>query len=99
VKNVEEIFRQCGQLYDKFVSFVEDMDKIDGALQSAQKAHQSAMNSLKDGSRRGSTIIGRFEAIKRLEARTNKEIPQKHLREIESLPNDPEAILLDDGTQ
>lgn len=99
VKNVEEIFRQCGQLYDKFVSFLEDMDKIDGALQSAQKAHQSAMNSLKDGSRRGSTIIGRFEAIKRLEARTNKEIPQKHLREIEPLPNDPEAILLDDGTQ
>jgi DNA recombination protein RmuC len=98
VKNVEEIFRQCGELYNKFVSFLEDMDKIETALTSANKAHRDAMYSLKDGTKKGNTIIGRFETIKKLEARTNKEIPDKHLKEIELLPNDDEVIILDTGT-
>jgi DNA recombination protein RmuC len=88
VKNVEEIFRQCGELYNKFVSFLEDMDKIDNALNTATKAHRDAMNSLKDGTRKGNTIIGRFESIKKLEAKTNKQIPDKLLAEIELLPSD-----------
>lgn len=98
VKNVEEIFRQCGELYNKFVSFLEDMDKIETALTSANKAHRDAMYSLKDGTKKGNTIIGRFETIKKLEAKTNKEIPDKHLKEIELLPDDEEVIILDTGT-
>ena len=88
VKNVEEIFRQCGELYNKFVSFLEDMDKIETALSMAHKAHRDAMYSLKEGSKKGNTIIGRFETIKKLEAKTNKEIPEKYLREIELLPDE-----------
>src|SRR5450432_190684 len=98
VKNVEEIFRQCGELYNKFASFLEDMDRVESALNSATKAHNDAMNSLKDGSRRGNTIIGRFETIRKLEAKTNKKIPLKHLNEIELLPEDDEIIILDTGT-
>ena len=98
VKNVEEIFRQCGELYNKFVSFLEDMDKIENALTSANKAHRDAMYSLKDGNKKGNTIIGRFETIKKLEAKTNKEISAKHLKEIELLPDDDEVIVLDTGT-
>jgi len=98
VKNVEEIFRQCGELYNKFASFLEDMDRVETALNSATKAHNDAMNSLKDGSRRGNTIIGRFENIRKLEAKTNKKIPAKHLNEIELLPDDNEIVILDTGT-
>jgi len=98
VKNVEEIFRQCGELYNKFVTFLEDMDKIETALTSASKAHRDAMYSLKDGTKKGNTIIGRFETIKKLEAKTNKDIPDKHLREIELLPDDNEVAILDTGT-
>ncbi len=98
VKNVEEIFRQCGELYNKFASFLEDMDRVESALNSATKAHNDAMNSLKDGSRRGNTIIGRFENIRKLEAKTNKIIPAKHLNEIELLPDDNEIVILDTGT-
>lgn len=98
VKNVEEIFRQCGELYNKFVVFLEDMDKIETALTSANKAHRDAMYSLKDGTKKGNTIIGRFETIKKLEAKTNKDIPDKHLKEIELLPDDDEVIILDTGT-
>jgi len=98
VKNVEEIFRQCGELYNKFVSFLEDMDKVEVALTSATKAHRDAMNGLKDGTSKGRTIIGRFETIKKLEAKTNKNIPDKHLKEIELLPDDNDIIILDTGT-
>ncbi len=94
VKNVEEIFRQCGELYNKFVTFLEDMDKLETALNKASEAHRSAMNSLTSGGKRGATIIGRFEMIKKLEAKTNKSIPDKVLRQIELLPDDDEPLML-----
>jgi DNA recombination protein RmuC len=98
VKNVEEIFRQCGELYNKFASFLEDMDKIETALNFASKAHRDAMYSLKDGTKKGNTIIGRFETIRKLEAKTNKLIPARFLNEIELLPDDNEVNILDTGT-
>lgn len=88
VKNVEEIFRQCGELYNKFVAFIEDMEKVETALLQASKVQREAMNKLKDGTKKGNTIIGRFETIKKLEAKTNKEIPEKYLREIDLLPDE-----------
>lgn len=97
VKNVEEIFRQCGELYNKFVGFLEEMDKIEQALTAAGSAHRNAMYSLKDGTKKGNTIIGRFETIRKLEAKTNKKIPEQHLREIELLPDDNDIIVLDMG--
>lgn len=91
VKNVEEIFRQCGALYDKFVGFVEEMQGIEAGLNNASTAYRKAMDHLKDGQRKGVTIIGRFEAIKSLEAKTAKNLPQNLLREIE-LIDEPKTI-------
>jgi DNA recombination protein RmuC len=97
VKNVEEIFRQCGELYNKFVSFLEEMDKIEAGLNSANKAHAEAMHHLKDGAKKGNTIIGRFETIKKLEAKTNKQIPAKYLAEIDLLDGEEDVKVLDTG--
>ncbi|WP_300600287.1 DNA recombination protein RmuC [Niabella sp.] len=88
VKNVEEIFRQCGELYNKFVLFLEEMDRVEHALSQASKAHRDAMNHLSEGTKKGNTIIGRFERIKSLEAKTNKQIPEKYLTTLEPLPED-----------
>lgn len=85
VKNVEEIFRQCGELYNKFVSFLEEMDKVEAGINAASRAHKEAMNKLTEGAKKGNTIIGRFEAIKNLEARTSKQIPPRYIAEIELL--------------
>jgi DNA recombination protein RmuC len=90
VKNVQEIFKQCGLLYDKFVLFLEEMDKVGSGLHIASKSYKEAMDRLKDGARKGDTIIGRFETIKKLEAKTNKSIPGKFITEIELLENDEE---------
>ena len=98
VKNVEEIFRQCGELYNKFVAFLEEMDKIETGLHTANRAHQEAMHHLKSGTKKGNTIIGRFETIKKLEAKTNKQIPAKFIAEIDLLDHEDDVKVLDTGT-
>jgi len=99
VKNVEEIFRQCGELYNKFVTFLEQMDNIEAGLQAATRAHHDAMYSLKDGTKKGNTIIGRFETIRKLEAKTNKLIPQKHISDFDIPDEENEIKILDTGNE
>ena len=89
VKNVEEIFKQCGVLYDKFVDFIGDMDRIEEALNGAGSAYRDAMYKLKSGERKGYTIMGRMESIRRLEAKVSKVMPARHLSELE-IPEDNE---------
>jgi len=60
-KNVLEIARQSGALYDKFVGFVEDLKNIDNHLKKTHEAYDGAMNKLKTG--RGN-LIGRVEKLK-----------------------------------
>lgn len=97
VKNVELIFKQCGLLYDKFVGFVEDLQDVEKDLDNAVKSHKSAMNKLVEGTRKGETIIGRFENIKNLEAKVSKKIPGKFLDEIEVLDDDVAVQLIEEG--
>lgn len=87
VQHVEEIFKQCGALYDKFVDFIGDMDRIEEALNGAGAAYRDAMYKLKAGERKGFTIMGRMEAIRRLEARVSKVMPARHLNDSELSEN------------
>ena len=73
------------------------MDKIGIGLNSANKSYKEAMDRLKDGARKGDTIIGRFETIKKLEAKTNKSIPAKFITDIELLDTDPETNVIENG--
>jgi DNA recombination protein RmuC len=88
VKNVEEIFRQCGELFNKFVAFLEEMERVEIGLSTANKSYHEAMRHLTTGPKRGSTIIGRFESIQKLEAKTNKKIPTKFIKEIDLLESE-----------
>ena len=45
-RNVLEIARQSGLLYDKFVGFVDDLKQIGSRLESAHSAYDDAMNKL-----------------------------------------------------
>lgn len=70
-KNAIEIARQGGALYDKFVGFVEEMEKIGKHLGQAQGTYTDAMNKLKDG--RGN-LASRAEKLRKLGARTQKKL-------------------------
>lgn len=77
-KNVMEIARQGGELYDKFVGFLEDMQKIERGIEQSTKAYTDAINKLSSGS---GNIVKRIQNIQKLGAKTNKDkqIPAKFL--------------------
>jgi DNA recombination protein RmuC len=74
-KNVQEIARQSGALYDKFVAFVEDLKEIGMRVDQAQKSYENAMYKLQDGKRRSDTLVGRAERIRELGAANSRELP------------------------
>jgi DNA recombination protein RmuC len=71
-KNVIEIAKQSGLLYDKFVGFLEDMKKINQGLDSSKKAYDQAILKLTDGQ---GSLVSRTEKLKDLGARNTKQIP------------------------
>jgi len=77
-KNVFEIAEEAGALYDKFVGFLNDMEKIGKHIDQTQKAHEDAFKKLQYGS---GNLIGKVEKIKKLGAKTksNKHIDTKFL--------------------
>lgn len=74
-QHVLEIAQQSGKLYDKFVSFVEDLKDVGSHLEKSQRSYQSALNRLSDGTRKGDTLIGRAEKLRELGAKNRKELP------------------------
>ncbi len=75
-RNVLEIAEQSGRLYDKFVGFMEDMERISKNIDQSKTAYDSAINKLRDG--RGN-LISSVERLKSLGAKTTKTLPEKYL--------------------
>jgi DNA recombination protein RmuC len=75
-KNVLEIAKQSGALYDKFVGFIEDLKSVGDRMDQAKGSYMNAMNKLVDGS---GNLIKRVEKIKKLGAKTSKSLPQNIL--------------------
>ena len=82
-QNAREIAERAGQLYDKFVAFVADLDEMGSRLQQLDKAYAAARNKLVDG--RGN-LIGRVENLKLLGARASKSLPTELLERSADLP-------------
>ncbi|MEL6670799.1 MAG: DNA recombination protein RmuC [Bacteroidota bacterium] len=61
--HAQEIARQGGRLYDKFVGFVEELKKVGINLDRAQKSHQDAMNKLQSGN---GNLLKRAEKLREL---------------------------------
>jgi DNA recombination protein RmuC len=77
-RNALEIARQSGALYDKFVAFISDMESIGKSLESTRKTYDQAANKLFTGA---GNLVKRAENIKKLGAKTTKELPQDKLQE------------------
>jgi len=77
-KNAIEIAKQGGALYDKFVGFIADMENIGKNLDTTRKTYDLAINKLQTGS---GNLVKRVENIKKLGAKTTKELPKNMLKE------------------
>ena len=71
-RNAIEIARQGGALYDKFVGFVADLEKIGKNISATQNSYTDAMNKLQTGS---GNLVSRVENLRKLGAKTTKELP------------------------
>lgn len=78
-RNVLEIARQSGLLYDKFCNFVEDLQAIGARLESAQTSYHDAMNKLTESKKKGDTLVGRAEKIRQLGAKASRSLPKEML--------------------
>lgn len=85
-QNARKIAKDAARLYDKFVGFLDDMEKIDNALDSTRKHYDAAMNKLTEG--RGN-LVGRIEKFRKLGVQPNKKIDQKLLDEDDDSEAEP----------
>ncbi len=77
-KNAFEIAEQAGRLYDKFVGFVADLEKVGTKQKDAQKAYDDAMSKLTDGK---GNLTRSAEKLKELGVKSKKKLDQKFLDE------------------
>lgn len=88
-KNAIEIAKQSGALYDKFVGFLEDMDKIGKNIDASRSVYEAAMNKLYKGT---GNLVKRAQDIEKLGAKTSKQIATKYTDTDEpSLTEDTQA--------
>jgi DNA recombination protein RmuC len=71
--NAIEIAKKAGDLYDKFEGFIKDILEVGKKIDQTKSNYSDAMNKLIDG--RGN-IISRFEELKTLGAKADKQLPQ-----------------------
>lgn len=88
-KNAIDIAHKAGDMYDKFVGFVDDLIALGNKMRDAQKAYEGAMNKLHQGS---GNLVKRSEDLKKLGAKAAKSLPPSLVdRATENALNLPEA--------
>jgi len=75
-RNVLEIARLSGAMYDKFVGFIGDMENIGKNIKQSQTAYDSAISKLTEGN---GNLTKTAEKIKGLGAKANKQLDQKFI--------------------
>ncbi|HEB26219.1 MAG TPA: DNA recombination protein RmuC [Porticoccus sp.] len=72
-RNAEKIASEAGKLYDQLVLVVESLDELGRHIDKSQDAWQQTRKRLVDG--RGN-LVKKFEDIKKLGARTKRQLPE-----------------------
>lgn len=70
-QNAQNIAKQAGKIYDKLCGYLEDMEKLGRALDSADKSYQQAMNKLSSGK---GNVIRQAHQMQQLGVPTSKKI-------------------------
>ncbi|MEX0723624.1 MAG: DNA recombination protein RmuC [Gracilimonas sp.] len=81
-KNAMEIAKRGGALYDKFVGFVESMNDIGNRIRQTQDSYDEAMGRLSTGA---GNLVRQAEMIRKLGAKTSKQLPDGMVSEDEDL--------------
>ena len=77
-RNALEIARQAGLMLDKFRGFLDDMERIDKAINGARDAWNSAFAKLSTGP---GNLVGKARSLSALGAKAKKDLPQRFLEQ------------------
>jgi len=84
-KNVLEIAKVGGNLYDKFVTFAEILLDANRKITEAKDKTEEALKRLSSSDKKGDSLVARAQKLKELGSPTNKEIPKDLLNDINSV--------------
>ena len=73
-RNAQQIAKSAGDMYDKFVGFIEALSDIGDKLDKAQSAYQIARSRLSGGK---GNLVKRAEEMRKLGLQTNKKLPDE----------------------
>ena len=76
-KNVLEIAKQGGLLYDKFVSFAQILVDADKKMSEAKEKTEEAVKRLSSPDKKGDSLIDRVQKLKELGASVKKDMPKE----------------------
>ena len=76
-KNTEDIAEKAGELYDRFVDFIEEMQALGGRIEQLQGAHRNALNKLNFGP---ANLVGIAEHLKSIGVKSNRNLKTVLLR-------------------
>lgn len=75
-RSVQDIVDRGTKLYEKFVNFVSDLNKVGDSLRLADQSYQNALGKLSTGP---GNLVRQVEMLKKAGIRTNKQLPTKLL--------------------
>ena len=75
-QNALEIAERGAKLYDKFVGFIENLNKVGKKIEEASEAYQNAKGQLSSGS---GNLVQQATELKNLGLKTKKELPREIL--------------------
>ncbi|MBY0407973.1 MAG: DNA recombination protein RmuC, partial [Rickettsiales bacterium] len=71
-KNAEEIAKRAGLLYDRFMTFIEDLAKMEGKIAGLQGDYHNAMDRL---TKKTGNLLWQVDQLKKLGAKTTRSVP------------------------
>lgn len=83
-RHVLDIATKAGDLYDKFVSFTDDLIALGRHLETSKKYYEESMKKLSVG---GGNLVRRVEDLKKLGAKASKSMDQGLLKRSEDQAN------------
>lgn len=79
-RNAQEIAKRAGLLYDKFVGFIESVDKLGKQIGTVQKTYDDAFSKMHTGA---GSVTSQFQMLEKLGAATSKKLPEHINKQIE----------------
>lgn len=79
-RNALAIAEKAGLLYDKFTSFIENLEIVGKKIDEAGNAYDAAFKQLSTGK---GNLVGKVEELRKMGANTSKQIPERIFSELD----------------